>query len=69
VFERVFTSVSFINVAQGRPEKTSFEIEREITPKLAQIPTRGQLPCSQGGGGPAAAAAATSRCTSAATIR
>ncbi|HVM37417.1 MAG TPA: efflux RND transporter permease subunit, partial [Sphingomicrobium sp.] len=53
VFQRVYTSASFINV-RYKPdrEKKSFEIEREITPKLAQISDARVNFMSQGGGGP-----------------
>jgi multidrug efflux pump subunit AcrB len=53
VFERVFTSVSFINVRfKDHRSKPSFEIQREITPKLAQISDARVNFMSQGGGGP-----------------
>jgi multidrug efflux pump subunit AcrB len=53
VFQRSFTSTAFLNVIykDGRSKK-SFEIEREITPKLAQIPDARVNFMSQGGGGP-----------------
>jgi multidrug efflux pump subunit AcrB len=53
VFERVFTSVSFINVRfKEDRSKKSFEIQREITPKLAQVSDARVNFMSQGGGGP-----------------
>jgi multidrug efflux pump subunit AcrB len=53
VFERVFTSVSFINVRfKDDRSKPSFDIQREITPKLAQISDARVNFMSQGGGGP-----------------
>jgi len=53
VFERVFTSVSFINVRyKDERSKKSFVIEREITPKLAQISDARVNFMSQSGGGP-----------------
>ncbi|WP_205479300.1 efflux RND transporter permease subunit [Sphingomonas arenae] len=53
VFQRVFTSTGFINVIYNEDRsKKSFEIEREITPKLAQIPDARVNFMSQGGGGP-----------------
>jgi multidrug efflux pump subunit AcrB len=53
VFERVFTSVSFINVRyKDERSKPSYEIQREITPKLAQISDARVNFMSQGGGGP-----------------
>jgi len=53
VFERVFTSAGFVNVKYKKNrEKKSFEIERELNPKLAQIPDAQVNFLSQGGGGP-----------------
>ena len=53
VFERVFTSAGFVNVKYKKDrEKKSFEIERELNPKLAQIPDAQVNFLSQGGGGP-----------------
>jgi multidrug efflux pump subunit AcrB len=53
VFERVFTSVSFINVRfKDDRSKPSFDIQREITPKLAQVSDARVNFMSQGGGGP-----------------
>ena len=53
VFERIFTSAGFVNVKykQDRQQK-SFEIERELNPKLAQISDAQVNFLSQGGGGP-----------------
>ena len=53
VFERIFTSAGFVNVKYKKDrEKKSFEIERELNPKLAQIPDAQVNFLSQGGGGP-----------------
>ena len=53
VFERVFTSAGFVNVKYKKDrEKKSFEIERELNPRLAQIPDAQVNFLSQGGGGP-----------------
>ncbi len=53
VFQRVFTSTGFLNVIyKDDRSKKSFEIEREITPRLAQIPDARVNFMSQGGGGP-----------------
>ncbi len=53
VFQRVFTSVAFVNVRyRSDREKKSFEIEREITPNLAQISDARVNFMSQNGGGP-----------------
>jgi multidrug efflux pump subunit AcrB len=53
VFERVFTSASFINVRfKEDRSKPSFEIQREITPKLAQVSDARVNFISQQGGGP-----------------
>jgi len=53
VFERVFTSVAFVNVRyRDERAKKSFEIEREITPNLARISDARVNFMSQGGGGP-----------------
>ncbi len=53
VFERVFTSAGFVNVKyKDDREKKSFEIERELNPKLAQISDAQVNFLSQGGGGP-----------------
>ncbi len=53
VFQRVFTSVAFVNV-RYRDDRSakSFEIERQITPSLAQISDARVNFMSQGGGGP-----------------
>ncbi|MEO5810072.1 MAG: efflux RND transporter permease subunit, partial [Sphingomicrobium sp.] len=53
VFERIYTSVSFVNVVYKKDRKLkSFELEREITPLLAQIPDAQVNFMSQNGGGP-----------------
>ncbi len=53
VFERIFTSAGFVNVKYKQDrEKKSFEIERELNPKLAQIADAQVNFLSQGGGGP-----------------
>jgi multidrug efflux pump subunit AcrB len=53
VFQRVFTSAGFVNVKFKKDrEKKSFEIERELNPKLAQIPDAQVNFLTQGGGGP-----------------
>ncbi|WP_300972874.1 efflux RND transporter permease subunit [Sphingomonas sp. LHG3406-1] len=53
VFQRSFTSAAFINVVYKKDrEKKSWEIEREITPQLAQIADAQVNFLSQGGGGP-----------------
>ena len=53
VFERIFTSAGFVNVKYKKDrEKKSFEIERELNPKLAQIADAQVNFLSQGGGGP-----------------
>nr|MBA2466026.1 efflux RND transporter permease subunit [Sphingomonas sp.] len=53
VFERIFTSAGFVNVKyKDDREKKSFEIERELNPKLAQIADAQVNFLSQGGGGP-----------------
>ena len=53
VFERVFTGAGFVNVKyKDDRDKKSFEIERELNPKLAQIPDAQVNFLSQGGGGP-----------------
>jgi multidrug efflux pump subunit AcrB len=49
----VFTSVSFINVRfKDDRSKPSYDIQREITPKLAQVSDARVNFMSQGGGGP-----------------
>lgn len=56
VFQRSFTSSAFLNVVYKKDrEKKSFEIEREITPQLAQIADAQVNFLSQGGGGPGGA--------------
>jgi multidrug efflux pump subunit AcrB len=53
VFQRVFTSAGFVNVIyKDDRSKPSFEIQREITPKLAQIADAQVNFLSQNGGGP-----------------
>jgi multidrug efflux pump subunit AcrB len=53
VFERVFTSVAFVNVRyRDDRSKKSFDIEREITPSLAKISDARVNFMSQNGGGP-----------------
>ena len=53
VFERIFTSAGFVNVKYKKDrEKKSFEIERELNPKLAQISDAQVNFLSQDGGGP-----------------
>ncbi|WP_338501264.1 efflux RND transporter permease subunit [Sphingomonas kaistensis] len=53
VFQRSFTSSAFLNVVYKKDrEKKSYEIEREITPQLAQIADAQVNFLSQGGGGP-----------------
>ena len=53
VFQRVFTSTGFVNVKFKKDRaKKSFEIERELNPKLAQIPDAQVNFVAQGGGGP-----------------
>ena len=53
VFQRVFTSVGFINVMyKDDRSKPSYEIEREIAPKLATIADAQVNFLSQSGGGP-----------------
>lgn len=53
VFQRSFTSSAFINVVYKKDrDAKSYEIEREITPKLAAIADARVNFMSQGGGGP-----------------
>ncbi len=53
VFQRSFTGAAFLNVVYKKErEKKSFEIERDITPQLAQIPDARVNFLSQGQGGP-----------------
>jgi multidrug efflux pump subunit AcrB len=53
VFERSFTGAAFLNVVYiDDRSKPSFEIERDITPQLAQVPDARVNFLSQGGGGP-----------------
>ena len=53
VFERIYTSVSFVNVLYKKDrEHKSFEIERELSPKLAQIADARVNFMSQNGGAP-----------------
>jgi multidrug efflux pump subunit AcrB len=53
VFQRSFTGAAFLNVVYKKDrEKKSFEIEREITPQLAQVADAQVNFLSQGGGGP-----------------
>ena len=53
VFQRVFTSAGFVNVVyKDDRSKPSYDIEREITPKLAAIPDAQVNFLSQSGGGP-----------------
>ena len=53
VFQRSFTGAAFINVVyRDDRAKKSFEIERDITPALAQVPDARVNFLSQGGGGP-----------------
>ena len=53
VFQRSFTSSAFLNVVYKKDrDKKSYEIEREITPQLAQIADAQVNFMSQGGGGP-----------------
>ncbi|MBA3525974.1 MAG: efflux RND transporter permease subunit [Pseudomonadota bacterium] len=56
VFQRVFTSVGFVNVMyKDDRSKPSFDIEREITPQLAKIADAQVNFLSQSGGGPGGA--------------
>ncbi|GLR47149.1 efflux RND transporter permease subunit [Sphingomonas astaxanthinifaciens] len=53
VFQRSFTSSAFINVVYKKDRTAkSYEIERQITPKLAEIADARVNFMSQGGGGP-----------------
>ena len=53
VFQRSFTGAAFLNVIYIKDrEDKSFEIERQITPQLAQIPDARVNFLTQGGGGP-----------------
>jgi multidrug efflux pump subunit AcrB len=53
VFERSFTGAAFLNVIYKEERtKPSFEIERELAPRLAQIADARVNFISQGGGGP-----------------
>ncbi|HET7707971.1 MAG TPA: efflux RND transporter permease subunit [Sphingomicrobium sp.] len=60
VFQRVFTSAGFLNVKfKDDRSKKSFEIERELTPKLAQISDAQVNFINQNSGGPGAGRAIT----------
>ncbi len=53
VFQRVFTSAGFVNVIyKDDRSKPSYEIERDLSPKLAQIADAQVNFLSQSGGGP-----------------
>ena len=53
VFERIFTSVSYVNVIYKKDrKKKSFEIERDLTPQLAQIADAQVNVIDQNSGGP-----------------
>jgi multidrug efflux pump subunit AcrB len=53
VFERSFTGAAFLNVVyKDERAKASYEIERDITPQLAEVADARVNFLSQGGGGP-----------------
>ena len=60
VFQRIFTGAGFLNVQfKDDRSKKSFEIERELTPKLAQISDAQVNFINQNSGGPGAGRAVT----------
>ena len=60
VFQRIFTGAGFLNVQfKDDRSKKSFEIERELTPKLAQISDAQVNFINQNSGGPGAGRAIT----------